>query len=325
MRGRAPTAGARTACSGSPTTRGRLCFALALWNGADPILKERLFGLTGPEGNHGEDVKEVYYYLDATPTHSYLKALYRYPQRAFPYERAGRGERAPRPRRPRVRAGRHRHLRRRTATSTSSSNTPRPRPEDIVIRIAATNRGPEAAPLHLLPTLWFRNTWSWGRDPARGPSCAPAEPAGHGVACRGLAPAARRRTTWLAVGSAALLFTENDTNTRTALWGVPNATPYVKDGFHAAVVDGDGPTPSTRPATGTKAAAHYLLTVAAGRDRDGPAPAARKRSADDAVRRTPTAILATRLDRGGRVLRPAGSARPDRGRGRWSSGRRSPA
>src|SRR5712691_678821 len=148
----------------------RLCFSVALWNGQDPILKERLFGLTGPEGNHGEDVKEVYAHLDATPTGSYLKALYRYPQRAFPYSDlvAENGRRD------------------RDAPEYELADTgvldddrffdveveyAKAGPEDIVVRITATNRGPDPAPLHLLPTLWYRNTWSWGRGGDR-PSIA---------------------------------------------------------------------------------------------------------------------------------------------------------
>ena len=139
----------------------RLCFALALWNGRDPILKERLFGLTGNEGNHGEDVKEYYFYLDSTPTHSYMKCLYKYPQAAFPYARPGRGEPPARPR-----ASREFEL---LDTGVFDGDRyfdvvveyAKAGADDILIRITATNRGPEAAPLHLLPTLWFRNTWSW--------------------------------------------------------------------------------------------------------------------------------------------------------------------
>ena len=141
----------------------RLCFALALWNGSDPILKERLFGLTGPEGNHGEDVKELYYYLDATPTHSYLKALYKYPQRAFPYDRSHRGEPAAGHGAAGVRACSTPASSTAIATSTCASSTRRPRPDDLLMRITVVNRGPEPAPLHVLPTLWFRNTWAWGR------------------------------------------------------------------------------------------------------------------------------------------------------------------
>jgi hypothetical protein len=149
--------------------QGLLCFALALWNGADPILKDRLFGLAGPEGNHGEDVKEYYYYLDATPTHSYMRALYKYPQRAFPYaelveENRQRGRGAPEYEL--VDTGifaEHRYFD--VVVEYAKAG-----PEDICIRISATNRGPDAAPLHLLPTLWFRNTWSWGEEGARQPA-----------------------------------------------------------------------------------------------------------------------------------------------------------
>lgn len=141
----------------------RLCFALALWNGRDPILKERLFGLTGPEGNHGEDVKEAYFYLDATPTHSYLKALYKYPQAEFPYtwlidENRRRGKNDPE------------FELADTGVFTDQRyfdilvEYVKAAPDDIFVRITATNRGPDAATLHLLPTLWFRNTWSWGRN-----------------------------------------------------------------------------------------------------------------------------------------------------------------
>src|SRR3989442_14931890 len=141
----------------------RLAFALALWNERDPILKERLFGLTGPEGNHGEDVKEAYFYLDSTPTHSYLKALYKYPQAEFPYERLVRVN----------------HERSKTEPEFELIDTgvfdgqrdfdvfaeyAKADVDDVLVRITVANRGPEAATLHLLPTLWFRNTWSWGRD-----------------------------------------------------------------------------------------------------------------------------------------------------------------
>src|SRR5687767_3890969 len=141
--------------------QSRLCFALALWNGRDAILKERLFGLTGPEGNHGEDVKECYYYLDSTPTHSYAKALYKYPQAEFPYARL-------------VHENRERGLSKPELeladTGVFDENRyfdvvaeyAKPSPEDICIRISIANRGPDAATIHVLPTLWFRNTWSWG-------------------------------------------------------------------------------------------------------------------------------------------------------------------
>ena len=139
----------------------RLCFALALWNGRDPILKERLFGLTGPEGNHGEDVKECYYYLDATPTHSYMKSLYKYPQAEFPYARLVEENR---------RRGKDEPEFELADTGVFDDNRyfdvtaeyAKASPDDMLIRITVANRGPEAATLHLLPTLWFRNTWSWG-------------------------------------------------------------------------------------------------------------------------------------------------------------------
>ena len=142
--------------------QGRLCFALALWNGQDPILKERLFGLTGEEGNHGEDVKECYFYLEGTPTHSYMKALYKYPQRAFPYEQLLQ-----------VNRGRGKRDAEYELLDTGVFNESRyfdvsmeyakASPDDILIRVRIDNRGPEAWPLHVLPTLWFRNAWSWGR------------------------------------------------------------------------------------------------------------------------------------------------------------------
>jgi hypothetical protein len=143
--------------------QGRLCFGLALWNGRDPILKERLFGLTGPEGNHGEDVKELYYYLDSTPTHSYMKALYQYPQAAYPYawlveENRCRGKEASEfELKDTSIFDEHRYFDLVAEYAKAS-------PDDLLIRITISNRGPEAGTLHLLPTLWFRNTWSWGRS-----------------------------------------------------------------------------------------------------------------------------------------------------------------
>ena len=146
--------------------RQRLCLALALWNGADEILKERLFGLTGPQGNHGEDVKECYWYLDSTPTHSYMRALYRYPQRAYPYAELVAAA-----------AARGRHDPELELVDTGIFDDDRffdveveyakAAPDDLLMRVTVTNHGPDPAPLHLLPTLWFRNTWSWGRDEAR--------------------------------------------------------------------------------------------------------------------------------------------------------------
>ena len=175
---RAPTAGTKTAWPASATGSRTICFALALWNERDPILKERIFGLTGNEGNHGEDVKEYYFYLDSTPTHSYMKYLYKYPQAEFPYgqlveENRRRGKNQPEF----------------ELLDTGVFNDDRyfdvfveyakADAEDILIKITVANRGPEAANLRLLPTVWFRNTWSWGgREPAAGvaPGTAGSEP-----------------------------------------------------------------------------------------------------------------------------------------------------
>jgi mannosylglycerate hydrolase MGH1-like protein len=242
---------------------GRLCFALALWNGQDPILKERLFGLTGPEGNHGEDVKECYYYLDATPTHSYNKALYKYPQRAYPYaelvaENARRGKGEAEYELADTGAfdgGRYFDV---TAEYAKAG------PDDVLVRITVANRGPEAATLHLLPTLWFRNTWSWGREGEKyGPKPSLSLHETHVVADHWSLGryelAADRATTGV---EPRWLFTENDTNVN-RLFGSPNAQPFVKDAFHAYVIDGrhDAVNPAM---TGTKAAAYYVLALGPG-------------------------------------------------------------
>jgi hypothetical protein len=245
--------------------QGRLCFALALWNGADPILKERLFGLTGPEGNHGEDVKEHYFYLDSTPTHSYMRALYKYPQREFPYaalveENRRRGKTEPEFELADTGAfdgGRYFDV---VAEYAKAS------PDDVVIAVTIANRGPVAAPIDVLPTLWFRNTWSWGRT-GEGYSERPT------LAARGADEIDVRHPTLgeyrLAVdvdptsgARPTLLFTENESNSE-RLFGAPNATPYVKDAFHAYLVEGraERVNPQRR---GTKAAALYRLSVPAG-------------------------------------------------------------
>ncbi|MGO8930260.1 MAG: MGH1-like glycoside hydrolase domain-containing protein [Limisphaerales bacterium] len=241
----------------------RLCFALALWNGKDPMLKERLFGLTGPQGNHGEDVKECYYYLDSTPTHSYLKALYKYPQAEFPYARLVEENR---------RRGRQEPEFELTDTGIFDGNRyfdmiaeyAKAAPDDILIRITIANRGPDVARLHLLPTLWYRNTWSWGAKhegcktrpsiKVAGPGLLEAEHAGLGKR-------------WLAAGpgpdgtAPQFLFTENETNTR-ELFGVANRTPYVKDAFNEYVVHGR--TEAVNPGqVGTKAATLYMVEVPA--------------------------------------------------------------
>jgi hypothetical protein len=237
----------------------RLCFSLALWNGKDEILKERLFGLANSEGNHGEDVKELYYYLDCTPTHSYMKWLYRYPQSAFPYAELAR-----------VNRGRSRQELEYELVDTGVFDADRyfdveveyakATPEDTLIRVTVTNRGAEAAPLHVLPTLLVRNTWSWGEagsrprlarvDSQRGPSIIAA-------AHDELGPR------WLRCeGRPALLFTENETHEE-RIFGRPSRSPFVKDAFHAFVVHGrqDAVNPAHE---GTKAAALYRLDVPAG-------------------------------------------------------------
>src|SRR5881409_1971275 len=239
--------------------RGELCFALALWNEADPILKERAFGLTGPEGNHGEDVKDYYFYLDSTPTHSYMKGLYKYPQGEFPYvwlvdENQRRG--------------------RRDAefelvdTGVFESDRyfdvvteyAKAAPDDLLIRITVTNRGPDPAPLHLLPTLWCRNTWAWEPGAVRprlrltaagGKACILVEHADLGQPYR-----------LYCDGDPAMLFTENDTNLR-RLHGVENPSAFVKDGFHEYVVHGQ--IGAVNPAReGTKTAAHYRMVLEPG-------------------------------------------------------------
>ncbi len=240
----------------------RLCFALALWNGRDPILKERLFGLTGPEGNHGEDVKEHYFYLDSTPTHSYMKALYKYPQAAFPYaqlvlENGRRG--LADPELELVDTGVFDGDRYFDVVVEYAKNAP----NDILVRVTVANRGPEAAHLDVLPTLWFRNTWAWGRTGEGYWRKGKIHRIGDGTVEAEHASLERMRL-WADShqGRAPeLLFTENETNTD-RLFGVQSSTPYVKDAFHACVVDGrrDAVNPA---GFGTKAAAHYRLEVPA--------------------------------------------------------------
>jgi hypothetical protein len=237
--------------------RQRLCFALALWNERDPILKERMFGLTNSEGNHGEDVKEYYFYLDCTPTHSYMKFLYKYPQREYPYRDLIEINR---------RRSREEFEYELLDTGAFDENRyfdvfieyAKEGPEDILIRITVHNRGPEAARLRVLPTLWFRNTWAWSKD-ARKPTLSEVPGAIQ-------ATHAELGEYYLAYdGIPELLFTENESNQQ-RLWGQPNASPYVKDAFHAYVVEGRSEAVNPER-TGTKAAAHYVLEVPAGGDK----------------------------------------------------------
>jgi glycogen debranching enzyme len=238
----------------------RLCLALALWNGRDPILKERLFGLTGNEGNHGEDVKELYFYLDSTPTHSFMRWLYKYPQAAFPYaglveenRRRGRGE----PEYELVDTGVFDEDRYWDVLVEYAKAGP----DDILATITVSNRGPEAAEIDVLPTLWFRNTWSWEARSSRPRLAGRPGEGGHATIAADHETLGRR---WLfCEGSPEVLFTENDTNTA-RLWAVPNAAPYVKDGIGQRVVH--GAAEAVNPAlVGTKAAARYHVRVPAGR------------------------------------------------------------
>ncbi|MFM7427352.1 MAG: MGH1-like glycoside hydrolase domain-containing protein [Elainella sp.] len=241
-----------------------LCFALALWNGQDPILKERLFGLTNSEGNHGEDVKEYYFYLDSTPTHSYMKYLYKYPQAKFPYDDLVATNRQ-----------RNRYEPEYELLDTGIFDDNRyfdvfveyakADAEDLLIKISIANRGPEAAPLHLLPTLWFRNTWSWANGGAK-PVLTKVEGTGNSVVhayitdtlltqyiedyylyCDGVVP---------------LLFTENETNHQ-RIFGTDNGSLYVKDGINNYLLHGE--QNAVNPASiGTKVSPHYELMIEAG-------------------------------------------------------------
>ena len=237
----------------------QLCFAVGLWNGVDAQLKERLFGLTNGQGNHGEDVKELYYYLDSTPTHSYMKMLYKYPQQAFPYEELTTEN-----------AQRTKLESEYELLDTGIFNESRyfdvfieyakAGPDDLLIKITAHNRGPEAAPLHVLPQLWFRNTWAWGYDERR-----PTLQAADGVV----------QASHYALGqyqlysdqTPELLFCENETNgdllNLELFEGLPVGTTFFKDGINDYVVAGK-PTAVNPARQGTKAAAHYNLTIAPG-------------------------------------------------------------
>jgi len=245
--------------AGISDDKQRLCFALALWNEKDPILKERLFGLTNSEGNHGEDVKEYYFYLDSTPTHSYMKYLYKYPQRAYPYDDL-------------VETNKRRS---RTELEYELMDTgvfaddryfdvfveyAKTAPEDLCIRVSVVNCGPETARLHLLPTLWFRNTWSWWAEPAKPSLREELGPSGTRVIAASHATLGNR---WLYVdGDVPLLFTENETNNQ-RLFGKQNAGPFVKDGINEFLVRGN-PDAVNPARTGTKASAHHVMEVGPG-------------------------------------------------------------
>ena len=237
----------------------RLCFAIALWNGNDPILKERLYGLTGSEGNHGEDVKEYYFYLDNTPTHSYMKYLYKYPQRAYPYLQL-------------VEENRHRGRKEPELELLDTGVFDGDRyfdvfieyaknlPDDIPIQISIINRGPEEATLHLLPTLWFRNTWSWNHSNDK-PSLKLLKTSSRTSVIEASHPTLGER--WLyCEAPTELLFTENETNNQ-RLFGIGNASPFVKDGINDYIVDGRKEAVNPNQ-IGTKVSVHYSLKIGVG-------------------------------------------------------------
>ena len=245
--------------AGFSDDKGYLCLALTLWNGTDPILKERLFGLTNAEGNHGEDVKEYYFYLDATPTHSYLRWLYKYPQKPYPYDDLVKTNRGRSRREPEYEL---------LDTGVFDDNRyfdviveyAKAAPEDILMRVTAINRGPDTASLHVLPTLWFRDVWTGNPDEPR-PVLRRAE-APAGIALVAASHPSLGECWLVCAGAPRLLFTENETN-RQRLFGQPNRTPYVKDAFHRLIINGEND--AVNPArTGTKAAAQYRVDVAAG-------------------------------------------------------------
>lgn len=249
----------------------RLCFGIALWNEKDPILKERLFGLTGPQGNHGEDVKEEYFYVDATPTHSYLRSLYKYPQAEFPYGRLVEENRARSRSDPEFEladSGVFQENKYFDVTAEYAKDGP----DDILIRITLANRGATPAKLHVLPTLWYRNSWSWGKPVGAEAAKREASEVHNPLITKdetgGLRASDETFGTYhLAVGDApggarpTLLFTDNNSNDQ-RLWGTPSQVGHFKDAFHEHVIRGNAN--AINPAhTGTKAAAWYQLEVAA--------------------------------------------------------------
>jgi hypothetical protein len=287
--------------------RQQLCFAPAFWNGVDPFLKERFFGLSNPQGNHGEDVKECYYHLENVPSHAYMKALYKYPQRPFPYadliaENARRGKREPEYELIDT------HIFDDDEYYDIEIEYAKRAPTDTSIRIVATNRGSKPATLHVVPQLWFRNTWSWSPGQAHG---AIAPVAGKPRAFEARHPELGTYTLSYA-GDAEALAVENETNFE-ALFGVPNAQPYVKDGIDRAIVRGD--RAATNPdVTGSKLALHFAFTLA-----PGESETVRLRLSDiepvgDAIDDTFDALFAERLfeaDRFYAALNPFPSAPDD--------------
>ena len=244
--------------AGISDERQLLCFALALWNGNDPILKERLFGLTNSEGNHGEDVKEYYFYIDSTPTHSYMKYLYKYPQCAYPYDDlvSKNQQRS------------HNDFEYELLDTGAFDDDryfdvfveyAKESPEDVLIKVTVWNRGPEPASLYILPTAWFRNTWSWFEEVAR-PLLKRTDGL-NGAAVVAASHPQLGESYLYCEGAPKLLFTENETNNQ-RIFGTPNRTPYVKDAMHEYVIHGQ--TDAVNPKeTGTKASALYELTVGA--------------------------------------------------------------
>jgi len=245
--------------AGISDDRQRLCFSISLWNGKDPILKERCFGLTNSESNHGEDVKEYYFYLESTPTHSYMKYLYKYPHAAFPYNDLVTTSK-----------GRNRGDMEYELLDTGIFNSDRyfdvfveyakQSAEDILIQISISNRGPESATVHVLPTLLFRNTWTWWPDTVK-PSLKKAGSKKDAAIIAASHDQLGDRYLYCE-GNTELLFTENETNNE-RIFGTPNASPFVKDGINNHVVNGKKDVVNPQ-GTGTKAAAHYSITVGAG-------------------------------------------------------------
>ena len=268
----------------------RICLAVALWNQRDPILKERLFGVTGPQGNHGEDVKEYYYYVDNTPTHSYMKCVYKYPQAAYPYNQLVEEN---------ARRGRDQPEYELFDTGVFDGDRyfdvvveyAKADAETVLARVTIHNRGPEPAPIHLLPTIWFRNRWSWTAGSTRPSLMRDEGPAGTSLVLLD-EPMYGRRYLYVD-GAPELLFTENETNA-SRLFGTANESPFVKDAFNRFIVEGDAS--AVNPAqTGTKCAAHFSTTVASGgsavfqlrfANREWPAPfdSAFAKTFDDRIR-----------------------------------------